>query len=248
MTFATHHPPAVLPSTAQGEAGRAAFSAVGTFTAIVQREVRLAARRRADALGTLVFFVLVSALFPLAVGPEPAQLRAIAPGVLWVGALLAATLALPRLFERDHHDGTLEHLLLATEPLPWLLLAKAVAHWFTTGLPLVLLAPVLALQYDLDTAATTTLCTSLLLGTPTLSLLGSIGAALTLGLRNGAVLLALLVLPLQVPVLVFGAGAVLARQGGLGAQAHLLMLGALLCAATVLAPWASAAALRLAVE
>ena len=221
---------------------------LATLAALVHRDLLLAWRRRADALGTLVFFVLVTALFPLAVGPEPAQLRAIAPGVLWVAALLSATLALPRLFAQERADGTLEHLLLAREPLPWLLLGKALAHWLTTGLPLVLLSPVLALQFDLPADATAVLAASLLLGTPTLSLVGSVGAALTLGLRNGAVLLALLVLPLQVPVLVFGAGAVLAEAGGLGARAHLLMLGGLLCFATVLAPWAAAAALRISTE
>lgn len=215
---------------------------------IVRRDLLLAWRRRTDALGVLVFFVLVTSLFPLAVGPEPALLRTIAPGVLWVAALLSATLSLPRLFAQERSDGTLDHLLLATEPLPWLLLGKALAHWLASGLPLVLLAPLLALQFDLPADAIAVLMASLLLGTPTLSLVGAVGAALTLGLRNGAVLLALLVLPLQIPVLIFGAGAVLAEAGGLGARAHLLMLGGLLCGAVVLAPWGAAAGLRISVE
>jgi len=167
---------------------------------------------------------------------------------LWVAALLASTLALSRLFALDLADGTLEQLLLAAEPLPLLVMAKVLAHWLLAGLPLVLLSPLLALQFDLDSAAIGTLFYSLLLGTPTLSLLGAIGSALTLGLRGGGVLLSLLVLPLTVPVLIFGAGAVSAQASGLGAQAHLLLLGGLLCASAVLAPWATAAALRISVE
>lgn len=219
-----------------------------SLASVIARDLLLAWRRRADLLGTLVFFVLVTSLFPLAVGPEPAQLRAIAPGILWVAALLSSTLALNRLFAQDLADGTLEHLLLASEPLPWLVLGKALAHWLSSGLPLVLLAPLLALQFDLSAPAMATLTLSLLLGTPTLSLLGAIGSALTLGLRGGAVLLSLLVLPWNIPVLIFGAGAVHAQAGGLGADAHLLLLGGLLCATAVLAPWATAAALRLSIE
>ncbi len=211
----------------------------------VRRDVLLAWRRRSDALGTLMFFLMASTLFPLGVGPQPALLRSMAPGVLWVLALLAGTLSLNRLFAQDHADGSLEQLLLSGQPLAWLVLGKVLAHWLVSGLPLVLLAPLLGLQFGLPVPALGVLVLALLLGTLVLSLVGSIGAALTLGLRGGGVLVALLVLPLQVPVLVFGAGAVVAELAGLGAQAHLQLLGGLLLAALALAPWAAAAALRI---
>jgi heme exporter protein B len=216
--------------------------------ALVARDLRLAWRRRGDLATTLLFFVVVASLFPLGVGAEPNLLRAIAPGVIWVAALLASMLAAPRLFAEDHADGTLEQMLLGAAPLGVLAAAKAAAHWLVCGLPLVLLAPLIALQYDLPAALYGTLVISLLLGTPVLSLVGAIGAALTLGVRGGGVLLALLVLPLYVPVLVMGAGSVEMAAAGLGGQGQLLLLGAMLVLAAAAAPWAVSAALRISVE
>ncbi len=221
---------------------------MSTVGCIIGRDLLVALRRRSDVLTTLIFFVIVASLFPLATGPDAGLLRTMAPGVLWVGALLASMLALTRLFAADYADGTLEQILLAPQPLTLLVLAKVAAHWLTSGLPLVATAPLLALQFDLTTAALPILLLSLLLGTPVLSLIGAVGAALTLGLRGGGALLALLVLPLYVPVLIFGAGAVEASASGLGAGAHLSLLAALLLISLVLAPWATAAALRIAVE
>ncbi|SDF11852.1 heme exporter protein B [Massilia sp. PDC64] len=221
---------------------------LATFLCIVRRDLELALRRRADVFTTLFFFVIVISLFPLGVGPEPALLRTMAPGILWVAALLASMLSLARLFAPDHADGTLEQMLLSPEPLVVLVAAKILAHWLVAGLPLVLLAPLLALQFDLAPPAIGVLALSLLIGTPVLSLFGAIGGALTLGLRGGGVLVALLVLPLYVPVLIFGAGAVGAEMGGMDGAAHLSLLGALLAGAVALAPWATARALRIAVE
>jgi heme exporter protein B len=221
---------------------------IAPFAWIVKRDLMLAVRRSADALGSLGFFVIACSLFPLGVGPEPAALRSIAPGVLWVAALLAATLSLPRLFSADHADGTLEQMLLSSEPLVVIVAGKAVAHWLVSGLPLVLLSPLLALQFGLDAQALAVLAISLLLGTPILSLVGAVAAALSLGARSSGVLVALLALPLYTPVLVFGAGAVDALGAGGGAVAHLLLLGAGLGVALALAPWASSAALRIALE
>jgi heme exporter protein B len=205
-------------------------------------------RSKADAANTLLFFVIVASLFPLGVGPEPALLRGIAPGVVWVAALLASMLALTRLFAADYADGTLEQLALAPQPLAALVAARILAHWLVTGLPLALIAPLLGLQFDLPGAALLTLVISLLIGTPVLSLLGAVGAALTLGLRASGVLVSLIVLPLTVPVLVFGAGAVEAAASGLGAEAHLSLLAAFLLITAALAPWAAAAAIRIALE
>jgi heme exporter protein B len=187
-------------------------------------------------------------LFPLGIGPEPATLRTIAPGVVWVAALLASLLALSRLFAWDYADGTLEQLALSPQPLVVLVAAKVVAHWLVTGLPLVLIAPVLGLQFDLPGDALTMMVFSLLLGTPTLSLIGAIGAALTLGARGGGGLLALLVLPLYIPVLIFGAACVSTTLAGLQVSGHLSVLGALLLIAIVLGPWAAGAAIRIALE
>jgi heme exporter protein B len=203
-------------------------------------------RRRADVFTTLIFFAIVVSLFPLGIGPEPNTLRLIAPGIVWVGALLASMLALEQIFSADHRDGTLEQMLLTPQPVALLVAGKVLAHWLVSGVPLVLMAPVLGLQFDLSWDALQTLILSLLLGTPTLSLIGAIGAALTLGLRSGGVLLALLVLPLYIPVLIFGAGAVEATVSGLGGQSHLSMLAAILVASLVLTPLATAAALRVA--
>lgn len=221
---------------------------MNAVSCVVWRDLRLALRRRSDIFTILVFFVMIVSLFPLGVGPEPAQLRSMAPGVLWVSALLSSMLALNRLFALDFADGTLEQMLLSSEPLVLLVVGKVVAHWLIAGLPLVLLAPLLGLQFDLPGSSVQVLFFSLLLGTPVLSLLGAIGAALTLGVRGGGVLVALLVLPLTIPVLIFGAGAVGAEAVGLGSSAHFLLLGAMLAGAVALAPWATAAALRIALE
>ncbi len=218
------------------------------FITVVMRDVRLAMRRKSEVLSAMFFFVVVAALFPLAIGPEPAMLRQIGPGVLWVGALLASMLALARLFEVDHRDGALEQMLLSPHSLWLLVLGKITAHWLLSGLPLVILAPVLGLQFNLSSEALSVLCLSLLLSTPVLSCIGAIGAALTLGVRGGGVLISLLVLPLYVPVLVFGAGAVQALDSGLGAQAHVSILLALLLPALFFSPWACSAALRIAME
>ena len=218
------------------------------IVAVVARDLRLALRRRADIVAALFFFVIVVSLFPLGVGPEPTLLRQLAPGVLWVAALLATMLSLPRLFADDYRDGTLEQLALSPQPLGLIVLGKVLAHWLVSGLPLALLAPVLGLQFDLANDALWVLTGSLLLGTPALSGIGAIGAALTLGVRGGGVLLSLLVLPLYIPVLIFGAGAVDATVSGIGAQAHLSLLAALTLAGVFFAPWPTAAALRIALE
>lgn len=218
------------------------------FLALIQRDLLLALRRKSEVLTGVFFFVVVASLFPLAIGPDFKILRLIAPGILWVGALLASMLVLARLFETDYQDGSLEQMLLSPQPLGVLVSAKIAAHWILCGLPLVVLSPVLALQFDLATDAMAVLALSLFIGTPVLSLIGSIGAALTLGLRGGGVLLSLLVLPLFVPVLVFGAGAVEAQSAGLGAQAHLSILLAILLPALVFSPWACAVALKIALE
>ena len=216
--------------------------------AMIHRDLRLAMRRRADIVSALFFFILVVSLFPLGVGPEPDLLRKLAPGVLWVAALLSTMLSLPRLFADDHRDGTLEQLALAPQPLALIVLGKVLAHWLVSGLPLALLAPLLGLQFNLSGDALWMLSLSLLIGTPALSGIGAIGAALTLGVRGGGVLLSLLVFPLYIPVLIFGAGAVDATVTGLGAQAHLSLLAALSLSGVFFAPWPSAAALRIALE
>ncbi len=219
-----------------------------TFRWIVKRDLVLALRRRSDIFTTLFFFIIVVSLFPLGIGPEMETLRLIAPGVVWVAALLASMLALERLFATDYADGTLEQMMLTPQPLFLLVLGKVVAHWLVTGLPLVVMAPVLGLQYDLSFDALRVLVLTLLLGTPVLSLIGAIGAALTLGLRGGGVLVSLLVLPLYIPVLIFGAGAVEAHASGLGGAGHLYLLGAISVLALFFAPLATAAALRVSME
>lgn len=219
-----------------------------TFLAIVKRDLVLAMRRRSDVLTILFFFIIVVSLFPLGIGPEMKTLRLIAPGVVWVAALLASMLALERLFAIDFADGALEQMLLAPQPLSLLVLGKVSAHWLVTGLPLVLMAPVLGIQYDLSLEGLRVLVLSLLLGTPALSLIGAIGAALTLGLRGGGVLVSLLVLPLTIPVLIFGAGAVEATVSGLGGEGHISMLAAILVFSLFFAPLAASAALRVSVE
>jgi heme exporter protein B len=216
--------------------------------ALLHRDITVAARRVHDVLTPLIFFAIVVALFPLGVGPEPARLATLAPGVLWVAALLAAMLSLNRLFAADYADGSLEQMLLAPQPLALLVFSKVIAHWLLTGLPLVLLTPLLAIQLYLPTEALGTLLVSLLLGTPVLSLIGAIGAALTLGLRGGGVLVSALVLPLYTPVLIFGAGAVAQATTGLDTEAYLSLLGAFLALAITFAPWAAAAALRVSLD
>lgn len=223
-------------------------AAVAPVFAIIRRDLLLAMRRKSEVLTALFFFIIVASLFPLGIGPETALLRKIAPGVIWVAALLATMLGLARLFAPDHADGTLEQMVLSPTPLGLLITGKIAAHWITTGLPLVLLAPVLGIQFDLDGGALAVMVVALLLGTPLLSLIGAIGAALTLGVRGGGVLLSLLVLPLYVPALIFGAGAVEAHISGLGAGGHLSLLAALLALAVFFAPWATTAALRIALE
>ncbi len=215
---------------------------------IVARDLLIAWRRRSDVATALLFFVIVASLFPLGVGAAPNLLRAIAPGVIWVAALLSSMLSLSRLFAADHADGTLEQLLLGAAPLGVIAAAKALAHWLVSGLPLVLIAPLLALQYDLAPSLYGVLALSLLLGTPVLSLIGAIGAALTLGVRGGGVLLSLLVLPLYVPVLIMGAGSLEMAAAGMGGQGQLLLLGAMLVVAAAFAPWAISAALRISSE
>jgi heme exporter protein B len=221
---------------------------MAAFLAFVRHDLRLALRQGGDAALVLGFFVLAVVLFPFGVGPEPEVLGRIAAGIIWVAALLAALLSLDRLFAADYADGALDLLALSPLPLEAAVLAKCAAHWVASGLPLALLSPFLAILLDLPPAAIPTLLLSLLIGTPGLSLVGAVAAALTLGARRQGVLLALLVLPLYVPPLVFGAGAVAASAAGTGARALLLILGALSLAALPLAPLAAAAALRQALD
>jgi len=223
-------------------------STLSMFRWIVERDLTLAWRRRADVLSTLFFFVIVVSLFPLGIGPETQLLRSIAPGVVWVAALLASMLSLTRVFQNDYQDGTLEQMLLTPQPLYLVVMGKIVAQWLVSELPLVLIAPLIGVQFDLPPDTLVVLFVSLLLGTPILSLIGSVGAALTLGLRGGGVLIALLILPLYIPVLIFGAGAVDASIIGVSPQANLYLLGALLAVSLVFVPWATSAALRISLE
>ena len=215
---------------------------------IVWRDLILAWRRRADVLSTLFFFVIVVSLFPLGIGPETQLLRSIAPGIVWVAALLASMLSLGRLFANDYQDGTLEQLLLTPQPLYLIVLGKVLAQWLVAEIPLVLIAPLLGVQFDLSKETLLVLFVSLLLGTPVLSLIGSIGAALTVGLRGSGVLISLLVLPLYIPVLIFGAGAVDASIMGMSPQPNLSLLGAVTVLSLTFAPWATSAALRISLE
>jgi heme exporter protein B len=215
---------------------------------VIGRDLKLAMRRRSDVANALLFFIVVASLFPLGVGPEPNLLRTIAPGVIWVAALLASMLALGRMFAADYADGTLEQMLLGAAPLGAIVAGKVIAHWLVTGLPLMVLAPLIAIQFDLPPGALGVLVLSLAIGTPALTLIGAIGAALTLGVRGSGVLTSLLVLPLYVPVLILGTGAVDAAAGGLAVQAHLLLLAAFLIFAAAFAPWATAGALRISLD
>lgn len=215
---------------------------------LVGRDLRLALRQQADAAMIVMFFVLTAGIFPFGVGPEPNLLARIGPGVIWVTALLAMLLSLERLFLIDYEDGSLDLLVLGPLPLELVVLAKVLAHWLTTGLPLTVAAPIIALLYNLDLTVLPVLLLAMILGTPVLSLIGAVGAGLILGARRGGVLIPLLVLPLTVPVLIFGVAAVDAALTGLTVRPHLLFLGAMLLAALPLAPLAAAAALRQAVE
>ena len=224
------------------------MSLTQAFFAIIRRDLLLAFRRRAEMANPLFFFVLVVTLFPLAVGAEPNLLQAMAPGVIWVSALLAAMLSLDSLFRSDFDDGSLEQLILSPYPLSILVLGKVLAHWLVTGLPLILIAPLLALFLGLPDKAMPTLWLSLILATPVLSLIGAIGVALTVGLRRGGMILSLLVLPLYIPVLIFASGAVDRAASGLPVTAQINILLAMLCMALVLTPLPTAAALKMSVN
>jgi heme exporter protein B len=237
----------MTPFDATASSARPAGAWVGVGWALA-RDLRLALRSKGEIGVQLLFNVIVVSLFPLGVGTEPTLLRSLGPGVLWVAALLASLLSLPRIFSADFSDGTLEQIALSPYALQALVSGKIAAHWLTTGLPLVLMSPVLGMQFGLSGAELSMLAAGLALGTPTLSLLGAIGAALTLGLRAGGGLLALLILPLYVPVLIFGAGAVDAVRAGFSASAQLSLLGAGLLVAIVGAPMCCAAAVRIALD
>lgn len=218
------------------------------FIAVFLRDLRLALRRRVEALLPVVFFLVAISLFPLGVGPEPQVLREIAAGIVWVSALLASMLSVSSLYASDHADGSLEQMLLSGHSGTLIAAAKAAAHWAVTGAPLVLAAPLIGLMLGMSAQAIAALLASLLLGTPILSLLGGMGAALTLGLRSSGVLLILLIVPLSIPALIFGAGAIGAVESGLGASGHFSLLGALLILTTLSAPLATSFALRIALE
>ena len=215
---------------------------------ILARDIKVALRRQSDVMAVFFFFIIAASLFPLGSGADPKLLSAMAPSVLWVTALLSCMLSLSRMFASDYADGTLEQMMLSNQPAVLIVLMKILAHWMLSGLPLVLVAPLIGLQFNLGSAELQILAVSLLMGTLALSLIGSIGAALTLGIRGSGVLIAILVLPLYIPVLVFGAGAVNAVSIGMSPNGALSLLGALLAMALVFAPLASAAALRIALE
>ena len=241
--------PALHGAAGSGQAVHASAVSPGAqFVAQLRRDLTVALRDRGDWVNALAFFALVIALFPLAISPDPARLREVAPGALWVAALLATLLALDGLFRRDYDDGSLEQFVLGTRPLMFGVLAKLLVFWLVTGLPLTLLSPLLGYALNLQPEGYAPLMAGLLLGTPVLTLLGGAGSALTVSLRRGGVVLALLVLPLTVPVLILGVTAVDLAEHGMSARPALLWLGALLLAATTLVPLAITAALRLAVE
>lgn len=218
------------------------------FVAVLLRDLKLASRRRIDATLPIVFFLVALSLFPLGVGPEPQTLRQIAPGIVWVCALLASMLSVNSLFAGDLQDGSLEQMLLAPQTAVPLAAAKCAVHWLLTGLPLIVITPLVGVLFGLALPALGALLLGLLLGTPILSLLGALGAALTLGLRSGGMLLILIVLPLATPALIFGAGAVSQVEAGLDAGGHFSLLGALLIATAIGVPPATAAALRISTE
>jgi heme exporter protein B len=214
------------------------------FFTVLMRDIKIAVRHRGDIFNPLLFFILVVTLFPLGIGPEPKVLTRIAPGIIWVAALLASMLSLERLFKADYNDGALEQMLLSPQPLAVLVLAKVFAHWLLTGVPLILISPVLAILLQLEANSYVALLLTLSLGTPVLSLMGAIGVALTVGLRKGGVLLSLLILPLYIPVLIFATSAMDAAGMNLPYDGQLAIIGAMLVAASVLAPIAIGASLR----
>ncbi|MGR8981346.1 MAG: heme exporter protein CcmB [Gammaproteobacteria bacterium] len=224
------------------------MSLTHAFFAIIRRDLILAMRRRSEVVNPLLFFILVITLFPLGIGAQPNLLKAIAPGIIWVSALLAAMLSLDSLFRSDFDDGSLEQLLLSPHPASLLVLAKVFAHWLVTGLPLLIVTPVLAVFLGLPDQALTILLLTLLLGTPVLSLIGAIGVALTVGLRRGGMILSLLVLPLYVPVLIFASNAVEMAGSGLPADAQISILISLFFLSLVLTPWPTAAALKMSIN
>lgn len=213
--------------------------------ALLLRDLRLAVRNRSESLAPLLFLIMVTTLFPLGLGPDPKQLAVIAPGVVWVAALLATMLSLNHLFASDYSDGTLEQMIMAPYPLPALALVKVLAHWLASGLPLVLVAPILAIALNLPSHAIGVMFLSLLLGTPILSMVGAIGVALTVGLRRGGMFLSMLVLPLFIPVLIFATAAIVSAADGMSAASNLYFLGAMLVLAITLTPYAMATALRI---
>lgn len=221
---------------------------MGGFNYMLTRDLRLAFRQGMDAFMAVTFFIIAGTLFPLGVGPEPGVLARIASGVIWVNAMLAVLLSLDRMFQQDYEDGSLDLLVLSPTPLEVTVLAKATAHWLTTGLPLIAASPILAIFLNMPADGYWVLLAAMALGTPSLSLIGAVGASLSLGARRGGVLISLLVLPLYIPILIFGVAAVDAAILGLTVRPHLLFLGAILAAALPLAPWTAAAALRQAVE
>jgi heme exporter protein B len=224
------------------------LSAFVVLSRIFLHDIRVAWRHRSDIASVLFFFIIAASLFPLGLGADPKLLHAIAPSVLWVCALLSCMLSLPRIFAADYADGTLEQLIMSNQPTVLIVLMKTLAHWVLSGLPLILVAPIIGLQFNLNSSELQTLTVSLLLGTPTLSLIGSIGGALTLGVRGSGVLIALLILPLYIPVLVFGAGAVNAVSIGMSASGGLSLLGAMLALSLVFAPLAANVAVKIAIE
>ncbi|WP_051789549.1 heme exporter protein CcmB [Endozoicomonas montiporae] len=218
------------------------------FVTLLKRDLTLALRSPGQTLNPMAFYLMVASLFPMGITPNPQTLAQLAGGIVWIGALLAVLLSLDSLFKSDSDDGSLDQLLLSPHPLPLLVLAKVTAHWLTTGVALIVMAPVLALMLHLPAHAFSALCLSLLLGTPLMSLVGAIGAALTVKVQRGGVLLTLLSMPLYIPVLIFGTGAVRAAMDGLPYFGHLLWLAALLVLALCLAPLAIAASLRILVD
>ena len=230
----------------QNQGWKAMFN---TFWMILKRDLKLALRRRSEVFTVLFFFIIVVSLFPLGVGFNEAMLQQIAPGVAWIAALLSSMLALERLFANDYVDGTLEQMLLTPQPLSMLVLAKMTAHWLLTGLPLILVAPVVGILYHLAPQTVITLMFMLLLGTPILSMIGAIGAALTLGLRGGGVLISLLILPLYIPVLIYGSSAITEStlQSG-NIEPHIMLLSAFLLLSLIFSPWATASALKISLE
>lgn len=219
-----------------------------SITQVIRRELLIAFRRQADVFNPLWFFIIVITLFPLAVGPEPKLLARIAPGIVWVAALLAALLSMERLFRDDFADGSLEQMMLMPTPLPVLVFAKVIAHWLLTGLPLIIISPLLAILLSFDWSTWLAVVLTLLLGTPTLSFVGAIGVALTVGLRKGGVLLSLLILPLYIPVLIFATSAIDAASLGMAYNGQLALMGAMLVGSATMAPFAIAASLRISVN